>query len=177
MNAAKSVTNPGKRHKAFDSRPGSPDTFCVIRKLLASWSSQDPLQTAFGALEREVMEILWRESNLAVRDVQSRLARPAAYTTVMTTLDRLYKKGVLGRVQAGRAFLYSPAATREQLRASIASRVLTGLLQARGDAAVPILSNLVDTVGAQDGGDDLLRTLEEMVRDKRRTMRMPRTRS
>jgi len=149
----------------------------VIRKLLASWSSQDPLQTAFGALEREVMEILWRESNLAVRDVQSRLARPAAYTTVMTTLDRLYKKGVLGRVQAGRAFLYSPAATREQLRASIASRVLTGLLQARGDAAVPILSNLVDTVGAQDGGDDLLRTLEEMVRDKRRTMRMPRTRS
>jgi len=143
----------------------------VIRKLLASWSSQDPLQTAFGALEREVMEILWREGNLAVRDVQTRLARPAAYTTVMTTLDRLYKKGVLGRVQAGRAFLYSPATTREQLRAAIASRVLTGLLQARGDAAVPVLSNLVDTVGAQDGGDDLLRRLEQMVRDKRRTMR------
>jgi len=145
----------------------------VIRKLLASWSSRDPLQTAFGALEREVMEILWLEGNLAVRDVQARLARPAAYTTVMTTLDRLYKKGVLGRVQEGRAFLYSPAATREELRASIASRVLTGLLQARGDAAVPILSNLVDTVGAQDGGDDLLRRLEEMVRDKRRTLKTP----
>ena len=143
----------------------------MIRKLLASWSSQDPLQTAFGALEREVMEILWREGNLAVRDVQTRLARPAAYTTVMTTLDRLYKKGVLGRVQAGRAFLYSPATTREQLRAAIASRVLTGLLQARGDAAVPVLSNLVDTVGAQDGGDDLLRRLEQMVRDKRRTLK------
>jgi hypothetical protein len=36
---------------------------------------------------------------------------------------------------------------------------------------VPILSNLVDTVGAQDGGDDLLRTLEEMVRDKRRSLK------
>ena len=119
------------------------------------------------------MEILWLDGNLAVRDVQARLARPAAYTTVMTTLDRLYKKGVLGRVQEGRAFLYTPAATREQLRASIASRVLTGLLQARGDAAVPILSNLVDTVGAQDGGDDLLRRLEEMVRDKRRTLKTP----
>ena len=143
----------------------------MIRKLLASWSSRDPLHTAFGTLEREVMEILWTEGSLAVRDVQTRLLRPAAYTTVMTTLDRLYKKGVLGRVQAGRAFRYSPAATREQLRASIASRVLTGLLQARGDAAVPILSNLVDTVGAQDGGDDLLRTLEAMVRDKRRQLK------
>ncbi|MEO5894794.1 MAG: BlaI/MecI/CopY family transcriptional regulator [Vicinamibacterales bacterium] len=143
----------------------------MIRKLLASWSSRDPLHAAFGALEREVMEILWTEGSLAVRDVQTRLSRAAAYTTVMTTLDRLYKKGVLGRVQAGRAFLYSPAATHEQLRASIASRVLTGLLQARGDAAVPILSNLVDTVGAQDGGEDLLRTLEVMVRDKRRQLR------
>ena len=143
----------------------------MIRKLLAGWSARDPLQTAFGALEREVMEILWAEASLAVRDVQTRLARPAAYTTVMTTLDRLYKKGVLERVQAGRAFLYSPAATREQLRASIASRVLTGLLHGRGDAAVPILSNLVDTVGAQDGGDDLLRTLEEMVRNKRRGLK------
>jgi len=149
----------------------------VIRKLLAGWSSRDPLQTAFGALEREVMEILWLEGNLAVRDVQTRLTRPAAYTTVMTTLDRLYKKGVLGRVQAGRAFFYSPAATREELRASIASRVLTGLLQGRGDGALPILSNLVDTVGAQDGGDDLLRTLEEMVRDKRRTLRTPKSRT
>ena len=160
-----------KRPTAFDSSLASPDTFCVIRKLLSSWWSRDPLQTAFGALEREVMEILWLEGNLPVRDVQSRLARPAAYTTVMTTLDRLYKKGVLGRVQTGRAFLYSQAATREELRASIASRVLTGLLQGRGDGALPILSNLVDTVGAQDGGDDLLRNLEEMVRDKRRILK------
>lgn len=143
----------------------------MIRKLLASWSSRDPLQTAFGALEREVMEILWIEGNLAVRDVQSRLARPAAYTTVMTTLDRLFKKGVLVRVQSGRAFVYSAATTREELRASIASRVLTGLLEARGPAAVPILSNLVDTVGAHESGDDLLRTLEAMVREKRRRLK------
>lgn len=143
----------------------------MLRKLLAGLSSRDPLHTAFGALEREVMEILWREGNLAVRDVQSRLARPAAYTTVMTTLDRLFKKGVLARAQSGRAFVYSAATTREELRASIASRVLTGLLQARGEAAAPILSNLVDTVGAQEAGDDLLRTLEEMVKQKRRSLK------
>ena len=65
-----------------------------IRKLLGGlWpgGTKDPLETAFGALEREVLGILWTEGHLAVRDVQSRLRREAAYTTVMTTLDRLYK--------------------------------------------------------------------------------------
>lgn len=144
-----------------------------IRKLLGGlWpgGARDPLHTAFGALEREVLAILWSEGHLAVRDVQARLRREAAYTTVMTTLDRLYKKGVLSRVQSGRAFVYSAAVTREQLQASIASSVLTGLLQGRGDATMPVLSNLVDTVGAQDGGADLLRTLEVMVREKRRRL-------
>lgn len=144
-----------------------------IRKLLGTlWpvAPRDPLQTAFGALEREVLEILWAEGNLAVRDVQTRLRREAAYTTVMTTLDRLYKKGVLSRVQSGRAFVYSAAFNREELQALIASRVLAGLLQGRGEATVPVLSNLVDTVGSQDGGADLLRRLEAMVREKRRRL-------
>ena len=144
-----------------------------IRKLLGGvWpgGGKDPLQTAFGALEREVLGILWAEGHLAVREVQARLARDAAYTTVMTTLDRLYKKGVLTRVQAGRAFVYSAAVTRAELQESIASIVLTGLLQGRGDAAMPVLSNLVDTVGAQDGGADLLKNLEALVREKRRRL-------
>ena len=144
-----------------------------IRKLLGGlWpgGGKDPLQTAFGALEREVLGILWAEENLAVRDVQTRLRRPAAYTTVMTTLDRLYKKGVLTRVQSGRAFVYSASVTREQLQASIASSVLTGILQGKGTATLPVLSNLVDTVGAQDGGADLLKDLEALVREKRRRL-------
>lgn len=144
-----------------------------IRKLLGGlWpvASKDPMQTAFGALEREVLEILWAQGNLAVRDVQTRLRREAAYTTVMTTLDRLYKKGVLSRVQSGRAFVYAAAFNREELQSLIASRLLAGLLQGRGEATVPVLSNLVDTVGSQDGGADLLRRLEAMVREKRRRL-------
>lgn len=114
------------------------------------------------------MDVLWREGDLSVRDVQSRLLRPIAYTTVMTTLDRLYKKGVLLRRQSGRAFFYSAAVTRPQLQAQIASSVLAGVLQSR-DAA-PVLSNLIDSVSAQDGGADLLEKLETMVRDKRRQL-------
>lgn len=142
----------------------------MVRKLFGDPETHDALQNAFGSLEREVMGILWSERQLAVRDVRARLRRPAAYTTVMTTLDRLFKKGVLSRQASGRAFLYSAAVTREELQASIASRVLASVLRERPNAtsAIPLLSNLVETVGAQDGGDALLRTLEEMIRKKRR---------
>jgi predicted transcriptional regulator len=126
----------------------------------------DPLHAALGTLERQVMEIVWLAGEVTVRDVQSKLPRPAAYTTVMTTLDRLFKKGFVGRTRSGRAFVYCAVRSRIQTEAAVASGVLSGLL-ATG-AAMPILSNLVDAVGSQDGGLDLLSALEEMVRDKRR---------
>ena len=50
-----------------------------------------------GPLEVTVMEILWARGESNVRDVVDRLDRPLAYTTVMTTLDRLFKKGLLLR--------------------------------------------------------------------------------
>jgi predicted transcriptional regulator len=119
------------------------------------------------------MNVLWAHSDLAVRDVQARLGRSIAYTTVMTTLDRLYKKGLLRRRQAGRAFVYSPALNRSELQAQIAGRVLEGLLLARDAEALPVLSNLVDSVSAQAGGDELLQALEGLVRQKRRALRQP----
>ena len=49
------------------------------------------------------MDILWELHPLTVRDVKARLGARSAYTTVMTTLDRLYKKGLLARDKIGRA--------------------------------------------------------------------------
>lgn len=149
------------------------DTFRVLRKLLLGrlgGGTPDPIETAFGVLERDVMRVLWADSDLAVRDVQTRLSRPAAYTTVMTTLDRLYKKRVLIRRQTGRAFVYSAALTRAQLQAQIAGGVLSGLLQGREGATAPVLSNFVESVSAQDGGAELLRELEDLVKQKRRQL-------
>lgn len=146
-------------------------TFPVLRKLLgARTGSDDPIQTAFGVLERDVLQVLWTEGDLAVRDVQSRLERPVAYTTVMTTLDRLFKKGVLRRRRDGRAFVYAAAVTPQELRAAIAGHVLSGILKSQQAEAGPVLSNLVDSVGEQDGGPELLQTLEALVREKRREL-------
>ena len=145
----------------------------MLRKLLRgrlAGGARDPIETTFGVLERDVLRVLWEHGDLVVRDVQARLSRDVAYTTVMTTLDRLYKKRVLGRRQAGRAFVYSPALTRAQLQAQIAGGVLSGLLQGRDGATAPLLSNFVESVSAQDGGAELLRELEEIVRQKRREL-------
>lgn len=83
-----------------------------------------------GELEGAVMEILWsHRSALSVRDVHEKLweQRDLAYTTVMTVLDRLSKKGVADRTLDGRAWLYSPAVTRVQLVRSKITELLDGL--------------------------------------------------
>lgn len=143
----------------------------MLRKLLGGALSKDPIEIAFGVLERDVLRVLWDAGNLTVRDVQSRLPRAVAYTTVMTTLDRLFKKGILDRRQDGRAFLYSASGSEQEMRASIAGHVLNGILKARRQEAVPVLSNLVESVGSQDGGSELLQTLEALVREKRRELK------
>jgi predicted transcriptional regulator len=133
-----------------------------------AWRGGDPLRMVLGNLEREVMEIVWASGAGTVKEVQSQLPRVVAYTTVMTTLDRLFKKGYVNRDRVGRAFMYRPARSRPQTEAALASGMMSGLFS--GNAAMPILSNLVDAVGSQDDGADLLDALEQMVREKRRRL-------
>ena len=72
------------------------------------------MQDALGHLELRVMEVLWVHGESNVHDVVQRLGRPLAYTTVMTTLDRLFKKNLLVRRKWERAFLYAPRWTRRE---------------------------------------------------------------
>ena len=130
---------------------------------------RDPLRAAFGYLERDVMEVIWRGQPVNVRDVQSQLPRAAAYTTVMTTLDRLFKKGFVQRERRRRAFVYTAAYSREQVQAAVASGLLTGFLEEGSVAARPLRSNLVDVVAERD--DALLAELEALVRAKRKSVK------
>src|SRR3989442_10897477 len=83
-----------------------------------------------GPLEARVVEIVWKRAvPVSVRDLQADL-RGLAYTTVMTTLDRLYKKGVLRRHKACRAFLYSARITPRVLEQALARRLTAWLIRA-----------------------------------------------
>lgn len=118
----------------------------------------------FGTLELRVLEALWaRGREASVRDVLATVPS-AAYTTVMTTLERLHRKGVLARRKHGRAFFYQPVSSRAAMESGLAARTIEPLL--RGGSAQPILSYLVDEVSRQD--ERLLDELERLVREKRR---------
>lgn len=75
------------------------------------------------------MDRIWsREHPVAVREILEDLQRERilAYTTVMTVMDNLRRKGMLTREKAGRAFLYRPAQTREQHTAAFMGEILAG---------------------------------------------------
>src|SRR5450432_1651671 len=87
--------------------------------------------TAFadlGQLEQAVVELLWVHGECCVQDVANKLDRPLAYTTVMTTLDRLFKKGVLERQLIERAFHYKPRFSKVEVERSQASAFVDGYL-------------------------------------------------
>ncbi|HVN03306.1 MAG TPA: BlaI/MecI/CopY family transcriptional regulator [Bryobacteraceae bacterium] len=119
-----------------------------------------------GHLELRVMEIVWAHGECCVHDVMRRLGRPLAYTTVMTTLDRLFKKGLLERRKWDRAFLYAARWTRQEWEQKRAGDFVAGFLaspQASGDL---LISSLVDAVGKYDSA--LLDELENKIRAKRK---------
>ena len=118
-----------------------------------------------GPLEIDVMEMVWMFGESNVRDVVGRLERKLAYTTVMTTLDRLYKKGLLDRELTDRAFVYRAKLSREEWDRRRAGEMMAGFLAGPEESRQLLLSCLVDAVGSHDAM--LLDELEKKIQRKR----------
>src|ERR1700757_3179963 len=99
---------------------------------MSKWFTKDGPDvpdTNLGFLERELMEHVWTLDEASVALVHEQLGGRLAYTTIMTTLDRLYKKGILQRRKQGRAFYYSARFSREQFKQSLVKKALNYLLE------------------------------------------------
>jgi len=120
------------------------------------------LRVILGPLEAEVMEILWAHGECSVREVVRKLDRDIAYTTVMTTLDRLHRKDLLSRRRRLRAFLYRPSVTREEWKEQVARALIAKLLAGPEASREVLLTCLLEAVG-QD--PLLLRDLEKRMRE------------
>ena len=130
------------------------------------WTRKSAVVLAdLGPLEQSVVELLWTQGESSVQDVGKKLDRPLAYTTVMTTLDRLFKKGVLERRQVERAFHYKPRFSKQEIERRSASAFVDGFLSRDSGGGDLLFSCLVDAVGQYDAA--LLDELEEKVRRKR----------
>jgi predicted transcriptional regulator len=126
--------------------------------------SFDNASRVLGELEQRLMEILWEEAPLSVRDVIARLGPAAlAYTTIMTTLDRLYKKGLLTREKEGLAFAYRPAMDRGEYQRRVVEAAVAPLLE---QGAGPVLAAFVEVAAGADEAN--LSHLERLIAEHRR---------
>lgn len=126
-------------------------------------------RTELGPLEERLLQALWECRSATVRELIDDCNIHLAYTTVMTTLDRLYKKNLLNRVAEGRAFRYSPRKTKEELQKEAAGRAIRQWLSSSAASSIP-LSCLVEAVGEHDA--KLLEDLQDLVERKRRELQV-----
>jgi predicted transcriptional regulator len=171
LESAPSVEMQARLQRTVDEARASVLRSSVMPRPFLFWgfkSSHEMLENSLGKLERDVMTIAWTCREVSVHDVCAQLDASVAYTTVMTTMDRLFKKRLLGRRKVGRAFVYHAVATREELEGAVASELMQSLLQGHDGEPLPLLSSLVDAVSERDRA--LLDELERLIREKRRAV-------
>jgi len=127
------------------------------------------IRSSLFDLEADIMQVVWREgwTGFSVGHVHERLEaeRDIAYTTVMTTVSRLFDKGLLERQRDGRRYLYTPVMGQDEFLRAMARDVLGSLLDATADGAEALLTEQV-----ADANADELDRLEAMIRARRKEL-------
>ena len=123
-----------------------------------------PCRTHLGPLEAKVLAILWKSGECSVRQVMSELGRHYAYTTVMTTLVRLFEKNLLQRRPSERAFLYSPRISAQQFKVISARHAVRRFLASPHTSRPILLSCLMETISSDP---ELLEQVDTTIHEKR----------
>lgn len=130
--------------------------------------SRKGLGQVLGALELEVMEVLWRRGRSSVRDVLERLRRDVAYSSVITVANRLFKKRLLTREKQGKTYYFTPRLGRQELLELATRRILGRVCDIAPPATVV---HLMDSMIGDDPEtlDELERLIQKRRRKNRRT--------
>lgn len=118
-----------------------------------------------GDLERAVMTHLWEVHEADVKATWRTVGRRRKVTlnTIQSTMDRLFRKGLLDRTKVSHAFVYSPALTREEFRSRVIRQAAESVSGGEADA---MLAAFVDV--AADVGDETLARLEALIAERRK---------
>lgn len=119
---------------------------------------------ALGPLEAQVMEIVWEQGEVTVRDVYNvlRQQRDLAYTTVMTVMQNLHRKGLLAQRSEGQAHVYAARLSRVEFVRAKVSETLDALLE---NFSEPALAHFVDRLSESD--PERLAQLERLIAERR----------
>lgn len=120
------------------------------------------LAEVLGPLEGDIMDVVWQNDQVTVRDVHEELnkTRPMAYTTVMTTMGRLADKGLLAKDQSHAAHRYRARVSREQYARSTVKSVVDWLVSHFPDPAVSYFIDRVER-GDQEVIDRLRAAIDQ----------------
>ncbi|QFF97855.1 BlaI/MecI/CopY family transcriptional regulator [Psychrobacillus glaciei] len=136
----------------------------LIRKFKINESG---LNRFFGPLEAKIMDILWNDVEMTIKDVQQVLDREKLtnFNTVMTVMNRLVEKGILQKRVEGRSFLYQPIQTRHEFL-NMQSREMTNeLMDEFGNVVV---SHMLDAL--EDVDDELVAKLELKIKELKKEL-------
>jgi predicted transcriptional regulator len=128
-----------------------------------------PQFSGLGRREREVMSVVWELRTASVQQVATRLGAGLAYTTVMTTLDRLFRKGLLQREKQNRAFVYSAVVSARDVEGRRATDMIRKFFSESDLHPEVLISCLIDAVHHYD--TELLDQLDSRIRSARSRLR------
>jgi predicted transcriptional regulator len=120
------------------------------------------LRLVLGPLETQVMEVLWACGECRAREVMQRMDRSLAYTTIMSTLDRLFRKNLVSRRLCDRAYIYAPLISCQEWIDRVARDVVAKLLAGPRASREALVACLLEAAGDQE--DLLLGVIERRVR-------------
>ena len=115
----------------------------------------------FGELEEKVMEVLWKKGNATVSEVRKALKDEFAHTTIMTILDRLYKKGILKREKEGKGYRYYPIVSKEEFERMVAKKVVKDITKTDPSLAIAAFEGIVENLSKED-----IEKLKKLIEEK-----------
>ena len=125
------------------------------------------LNRFFGPLEAKVMDVLWNDCEMTIKEVQQALEHEKLvnFNTVMTVMNRLVEKGMLYKRMAGRSSLYKPVLTRSAFLNSQSKHMTHELLDEFGSVVVNHMLDALD-----DADDELVARLEQKIKELKKDM-------
>lgn len=129
--------------------------------------NESGLNRFFGPLESKIMDILWNESEMTIKDVQQILEKekPTNFNTVMTVMNRLVEKRILQKRAEGRSSLYNPVLSRAEFL-NTQSKEMTNELM--GEFGNVVVSHMLDVL--EEADDDLVAKLEQKIKELKKGM-------
>lgn len=127
------------------------------------------LGRVLGDLEKSVMDVLWDKGEVTGREVFEEIGRvrPLAFTTILTVMDRLLKKGLIRRAKRGRLFVYTAAMSKDDFVKQVSHEVLQGIMDISASSAASSFVDILYKTSPQEV-ERLSRLIEERKRGKSR---------